>query len=84
MSLEALKSEQQAFNAQLEDLLRTHPGKYVLFKDGGPVEFFSDYESAYKDALTRFGLRSTFLIAHIVKSPPQPVSISWDAGVMFG
>ncbi len=79
-----LKDEQAAFEAQLDDLLRTHAGKYVLFKNGGPIDFFDDYPSAYKAALQRFGLDQVFLIAPIVKPKPQPVSVSWEAGVMIG
>jgi len=79
-----LKDEQAAFDAQLDELLLTHPGKYVLFKDGRPVEFFDDYPSAYGAALKRYGLGEVFLIAPIIKSKPQPVSISWEAGVMIG
>ena len=79
-----LKDEQAAFDAQFDELLKTHPGKYVLFKDGKPVEFFDDYPSAYRVALKKYALGEVFLIAPIVKSKPQPVSISWEAGVMIG
>jgi hypothetical protein len=79
-----LKDEQAAFDAKLDELLKMHPGKYVLFKDGRPVDFYDDYPSAYKAALQKFGLGQVFLIAPIVKPNPQPVSISWEAGVMIG
>ncbi len=79
-----LKDEQAAFDAQLDELLRTRPGKYVLFKNGKPVAFFDDYPAAYAAALSQFGLGAVFLVAPIVKPNPQPVSISWEAGVMLG
>ncbi len=79
-----LKDEQAAFDARLDELLKTHPGKYVLFKNGEPIAFFDDYPSAYATALRQFGLDAVFLIAPIVKPNPQPVSISWEAGVMLG
>ena len=79
-----LRDEQAAFDAKLDELLRTHPGQYVLFKNGEPVAFFADYPSSYAAALQRFGLRTVFLIAPIVPPNPQPVSISWEAGVMIG
>jgi len=79
-----LKDEQAAFDSQLDELLRAHPGKYVLFRNGKPIAFFDDYPSAYAAALREFGLGPVFLIAPIVKPNPQPVSISWEAGVMLG
>ncbi len=79
-----LKDEQAAFDAQLDELLRSHPGKYVLFKDRRPVAFFDEYPAAYAAALQQFGLDAVFLIAPVARQTPQPVSISWEAGVMFG
>ena len=79
-----LKEEQEAFDKQLPDLLPSHQGQFVLFKDGKPVEFFDDHPSAYRAALDEFGLDATFLIAPVVESHPEPISIAWDAGVMFG
>ena len=32
-----LRDEQAAFDAKLDELLRTHPGQYVLFKNGEPA-----------------------------------------------
>jgi len=80
----SLREEQDAFNRQLDSLLKTHEGKYVLFKNGEPVAFFDTHTAAYETALEKFGLDSTFLIAPIEEPNPQPVSIAWDAGVMFG
>jgi hypothetical protein len=79
-----IEEEQAAFDSQLDELLKTYPGKYVLFKDGKPVEFFDDHESAYNAGLEKFGLDGPFLVAPVEKVSPQPVSVSWDAGVMFG
>jgi len=79
-----LIEEQRAFEEQFESLLASHPGKYVLFKNGKLVGFYDDHETAYKAALEKFGLDAIFLIAPIAKSEATPVSIAWDAGVMFG
>ena len=79
-----LREEQDAFNAQLDSLLGKHEGEFVLFKGGKPVEFFRDKSAAYGAGLERFGLDSTFLIAPVVKPSRVPVSVSWEAGVMFG
>ena len=79
-----LKEEQAAFETQLDELLKTHKGKFVLFKSGQVVGFFDDHESAYNEGLDRFGLDTVFLVAPVEKIRPQPISVSWDAGVMFG
>jgi hypothetical protein len=79
-----LRQEQEAFERQLDALLTDHEGQYVVFQGGKVVAFFDDHESAYAAALDRFGPDATFVVAQIRKSPPQPVSVAWDAGVMFG
>jgi len=81
---ELLQREQDAFDRQLDGLLADHEGQFVLVRDGNVVAFFADHESAYAAALDRFGLDATFLVAQVKKFPPQPVSVAWDAGVMFG
>jgi hypothetical protein len=79
-----LREEQTAFEALLPTLLGDHAGAYVLFKDQAPVAFFASEEEALRTALARFGLGSDFLVAKVEKPDPQPISISWEAGVMFG
>jgi len=78
-----LKREQEAFEAQLDELLKQHEGEFVLFKDGRPVEFFSDHGAAYSRALDLFGIDATFLIAEVAKSEPRAISVAWEAGIMF-
>jgi hypothetical protein len=78
-----LAEERKAFETQLSDLLAAHRNQYVLFKDGKPVAFFADNATAYDEALKRFGVDATFLIAQVVEQDPQPVSLALDAGVMF-
>jgi hypothetical protein len=79
-----LQEEQAAFDEQTDALLPTHAGKFVLFKGGRPIEFFDDHVAAYKAGLERFGPDRPFLVAEVAKQIPQPVSVAWDAGVMFG
>lgn len=79
-----LQDEQAAFEAQLDSLLSTHANEYVLLEGGKPVAFFPDHSTAYAAALKRFGVDSTFLIAQVRKTMPQPVSLSWEAGVLVG
>ena len=84
MSELTLEGERKAFDAQLEDLLHTHPGEFALMKNGQVVGFYPNHEAAYEAGLATFGLDSVFLIAPVVKEDPQPVSIAWESGVMFG
>ena len=82
--IRALQREQDAFDKVLPKLLRKHKGEFVVFKDGLPIDFFPSYEDAYAMALDRYGHAAVFLISEIVKRVPQPVSLSWNAGVLFG
>lgn len=79
-----LQEEQDAFNRQLDRLLQDHRGQFVLFKDGNPVQFFPDHGSAYAAGLDRFGLDAVFLVAPVEPPRGEPISLSWQAGVMFG
>jgi hypothetical protein len=79
-----LEEEQAAFNAQLPELITGHEGEYVLFQGGRPVQFFDTHEAAYAAGLDRFGLDVIFLVWEVAKPQLHPVSVSWDAGVMFG
>jgi len=79
-----LREEQAAFEEMLPSLLKDHPGEFALFKNRAPVAFFATEEAALRAALSQFGLGSDFLVARVEKLNPQPVSISWETGVMFG
>ncbi len=81
---EQLRVEQEAFDQQLDDMLQSHPGEFVLFKDGKPVSFYSDYQAAYKAGIENFGTNQIFLVSEVKKREPAPISLSWFAGVMFG
>jgi hypothetical protein len=84
MSELTLAEERKAFDAQLDELLRIHSGEFALMKHGRVVGFYPSHEAAYEAGLLKFGLDSVFLIAPVVKEQPEPVSIAWESGVMFG
>lgn len=79
-----LEQDQEAFDRQLETLLSTHSGEWVLFKNGEPIGFFATNEQAYEAGLDRFGLDETFLVQQVAKRSPEVVSLAWEAGVMLG
>lgn len=79
-----IQEEQKAFEAQLDELLRERRGRFVLFKDGRPVEFFASQSLAYAEGVARFGATGTFLVAPVEREAPRSVSLAWEAGVMVG
>ncbi len=77
-----VNAEAEVFKAQLPDLLKKHRGKWVLFRDGRPVDFFDDYEDALIAGLEKFGREAVFLIACV--EPPSSFTmpmISWRMAV---
>ena len=79
-----IEQEQAEFDRQLDELLKDQAGKFVLFKGGKPQAYFDNFEKAYEAGLCQFGVDATFLIMPVQKQPPQPISLSLEAGVMFG
>ncbi|MBI4702109.1 MAG: hypothetical protein HY744_13320 [Deltaproteobacteria bacterium] len=76
-----IEEEQRAFEGQLDQFLGEHPGEFVLFKDGQPVEFFRQFGAAYAAGVARYGLRGVFLVGEVVRLPVT-TSLSWQLGVM--
>jgi hypothetical protein len=81
---DTLQAEQEAFDRQVEEMLKEHAGQFVLFKKGGVVAYFPDYQAAYKAGLEKFGLDQVFLVSEVRRRAAEPVSLSWVAGAMFG
>jgi hypothetical protein len=82
--LVTLKAEQAAFNAHLPEMLRGHRGEFAVFHGGQLVGYFPTHEAAYEAALAAFGLDEVFLISEVTEQPPHAVSVSWNAGMLFG
>ena len=78
-----LEQEQQAFNEQIGALLSDRRGQFVLFKNGKPVDFFPNHGAAYKAGLEKFGINEVFLVAPVEPPRLMPISLAWQAGVMF-
>lgn len=83
-SLHSLQTEQEAFNAQLDELMKEHAGQFVLFHQKAPVGYFETFDQAYRAGLERFGVGGVFLVSEIVKRGPETPSVSWLTGAMFG
>ena len=80
----AVEDEQKAFDALLPKLLNEHQGEFVVLNCGRLVAFYPTHDAAYTDALERFGLDEAFLISEVAEQPDTSLSISWEAGVLFG
>jgi hypothetical protein len=74
----SLTEDIQAFEAQRNTLEIEHLGEWVVFYDKQLQGFFSDFQTAANDAVTRFG-RGPYLIRQ-VGAPP----ITLPASVMYG
>lgn len=79
-----LEVEQMAFDSMLDEMMEEHAGQFVVIKGGQPVGFYPSFADAHKAALGQFGLDGGFLVSEVKKRGPEPVSISWSTGVMFG
>lgn len=73
-------AETERFLAALPELMKQHPGRWVVFRDGQVVSDHATEDEAYRDAVARFGLDGGFVVAPVVETAPTPVT----AGVMFG
>jgi hypothetical protein len=76
----SLARESNAFNAQREELLKTHKGEYVVFKDEKPIAFFKTLDEAYQFGINKFGPDDPFLLEQILERAPNLTSLSWELG----
>ncbi|MBI5478799.1 MAG: hypothetical protein HY906_08090 [Deltaproteobacteria bacterium] len=72
--------ETERFRAALPELIKQHPGRWVVFRDGQVVSDHATEDEAYRAAVARFGVTGGFVVAPVVEVEPTPVT----AGVMFG
>jgi hypothetical protein len=81
--LRRLELEQRAFEARLDQMLASHEGEFVVFRDSEPIGFYGSFQDAFRSAIDRFGVREVFLVSEIRKRPVAPPSTSWQSGVTF-
>ncbi len=77
----AIDSEKKAFNARLPAMLQEHVGKFVVFKGGEPIGFFSDASDAYGFAMDKYGPEGGFLIREVAPDRLEVASLTWHLGV---
>jgi hypothetical protein len=76
---EKVLQETLRFRAAFPKLLKEHPGKWVVFKDGKVQSVHENEADAYRAGLEKFGREGGQVIAPVVEQKPAPVT----AGVMF-
>ncbi len=64
--MKTIQENQAAFDAQRDELLKTHHGEFVLFYDAQLVEMFPSFEEAFDAGCERYGLDSVFLIDQVI------------------
>jgi hypothetical protein len=69
LQLRQRRADQEAFDAQLDELLHHHLGKWALFARGRALGVFETYSGAFRFGLHLFGTRRVFLVAR-VEDPP--------------
>jgi len=79
----ALRIEQDAFDARLDEFMIEHAGQFVAFAGGKPLGFFPTYEDAYNAGLEKMGVKGVFLVSEVRKRAASVPSISWYTGAMF-
>jgi hypothetical protein len=77
-----LEREQEAFDSQLDEMMREHEGEYVLFRGGKPVAFFTTYNEAYQAGLDKFGLDDVYIVSEVKRRDQHATSVTWAAGAM--
>jgi len=68
---ESFATELELFERHRREWSKSHPGEYVVIQDHTIVDgFFSDYATAFKAGLQRFGVARSFLVKQIWITEP--------------
>jgi hypothetical protein len=63
----ALQQEYDFFLAHIDEFMKTHLNEFVIIKGQQVVGFFSSYEKALREGLSRFGATTPFFIEEVKK-----------------
>lgn len=77
MSGASLETDIKAYESQLEELLKYHEAKYVVFHDGRFVDAYDSFQNAADAAVRQFGL-GPYLIRKVRSAQsvrPLPASV---------
>ena len=76
-----VSEEYGRYEAALPELLKTHGGKWIVFRDNTVQGVFDAEEEAYNAGLAKYGLEGGFVIVE-VKEPSPPEFLT--ASIAFG
>ncbi|HTR66491.1 MAG TPA: hypothetical protein VMH85_12005 [Terriglobales bacterium] len=65
-----LAREIELYTLHRADWFREHPGQYVVIKDGTVLDFYPNFEAAYRAGATAWGLNTDFLVKQILEHEP--------------
>jgi Family of unknown function (DUF5678) len=65
-----LEAELRLFEERRPEWARAHLGKFVVIQDEDVLNFFDQYEEAYRAAVKKYGLKRNFLIKQVWKDEP--------------
>lgn len=67
---EKLETELRTFEQRKEEWLQSHLGDFVVIAGTTVAGFYSDYETAFKAGLEKFGVRGDFLVKQLYAEEP--------------
>lgn len=70
MGVSPLETELRVFEDRRQEWVRTHLGKFVVIQDETVLDFFDQYEEAFRAGVKRFGAGRNFLIKQVWKTEP--------------
>ena len=65
-----LSRELELYDANKQNWLRTHPGKFVVIKGSDQLGFFSEFHEAYRAGVEKYGIDTDFLVKKVVAQEP--------------
>jgi hypothetical protein len=66
----ALQRELNVFERHKSEWLQKHSGDFVVIAEETVAGFYKDYETAFKAGISKFGVRSSFLIKQVWAEEP--------------
>ncbi|GAB5547848.1 MAG: hypothetical protein SangKO_076080 [Sandaracinaceae bacterium] len=80
-----IRQERKSFEKLLPRLIAEgHVDQWVIVHGGEPIAFAETSNDAYNLAVRELGADEVYLVSQVTEESPASISLSWEAGVMFG
>ena len=66
----SLETELGVFDQHKSEWLQSNPGEFVVIANTQVAGFYRDYESAFEEALNKFGIHGEFLVKQVCAEEP--------------